>query len=173
MRHFMWALIGTASMLASAHAAEPAGEWLVANGSAQIRIDNCAGAYWGIIFWEKEPGRDRNNPEPSKRSRATLGIPILLNMQPDGPNRWAGRVYNAQNGKTYDASISLTGNDTLRIEGCLMRVFCGGETWTRVPPIQPSTATNRTNAAPKTGSAKQVDALNVCSRIPDGAGPSQ
>jgi hypothetical protein len=30
-------------------AAEPTGEWRGANGAANIRIDDCHGALWGII----------------------------------------------------------------------------------------------------------------------------
>src|ERR1700759_462744 len=58
------------------------GEWLVEDGNAKVRIDNCGGAMWGVVSWEKTPGgTDAQNPDPSKRTRPTLGLPILLNMQ--------------------------------------------------------------------------------------------
>jgi hypothetical protein len=94
-------------------------------------------------------------------------------MQADGPNRWSGRVYNAQNGKTYDASITLTREDRLLIEGCVMKVFCGGETWTKVTTAEPASPANRTAPGQKPSVTKQGSALDVCSRISDVAGPSQ
>ena len=44
-------------------------------------------------------------------------------MHPSGPGKWSGQIYNAD--------VSVTGPDTLRVEGCL-GAFCGGETWTRI-----------------------------------------
>ena len=114
-------------------AAEPTGEWRVANGAANIRIDDCHGALWGIISWEKEPGIDSHNPNPDGRSRPTLGLPILRSMRPTKPGLWEGDVYNAENGQTYSSRISLTAPDVLRIEGCVLGgLICGGQNWTRV-----------------------------------------
>jgi uncharacterized protein (DUF2147 family) len=86
--------------LAHAATAEPFGEWLVAEKTAHIRIVDCAGALWGVVAWEKEPGVDEKNPDPAKRSRPTLGMPILLGMKPIAPGKWDGPIYNSENGKT-------------------------------------------------------------------------
>src|ERR1700754_302512 len=96
------------STLSMAHAAEPLGEWLVEDGVATIRVVDCNGHLWGVVATEKTPGGiDSNNPDKAKRSRPTLGMPVLLDMQPDPDekNKWAGHIYNAKDGKTYEASI--------------------------------------------------------------------
>jgi len=113
------------------------GEWAVENGEAHIRIVKCDQGLWGVISWTKGPaGMDEHNPDPAKRSRSMLGVPILINMQP-GQNQWDGEVYNAENGETYNSNISLVSADQLRIEGCVLGgLICGGETWTRVPPTK-------------------------------------
>ena len=68
--------------MTSASAADPTGDWRVADGVANIRVAQCAGSMWGVVAWEKEPGgRDTNNPDVSKKSRPTLGMPILLDMK--------------------------------------------------------------------------------------------
>jgi uncharacterized protein (DUF2147 family) len=143
MRSF--ALIGCCAMLAAgllptrhALAAEPTGEWLVENGAAQIRIENCGGSLWGIISWQKTPGGvDTHNPDPALRTRPLLGMPTLLGLKRARNERWEGQVYNAENGKTYDVNIKLTNPDTLRIEGCVLGFLCGGQNWTRVAQQQP------------------------------------
>jgi len=67
----------------AALAAEPTGEWLVEDKIAQIKIENCGGALWGVVSWEAKPGgRDNENPDPALRGRATLGMPILMDMKP-------------------------------------------------------------------------------------------
>ena len=49
MRRLVAICAATFSLSALAHAAEPIGEWRVANGGANIRIDDCDGALWGVV----------------------------------------------------------------------------------------------------------------------------
>ena len=166
----------TVSLLLSAGAAsanEPIGDWLVEDGSAHIRIANCSGALWGVVAWEKKPGGvDADNPDPAKRSRPTLGLPILLDMKPVSATKWGGEVYNAQNGKTYKASITSLSPDSLRIEGCVFGgLFCGGEKWTRVAAPPPVEAKPQVKSQPKSKSEPKSEAsslsASVCSRLSD------
>src|SRR5262245_32902020 len=66
-----WQLVTAMLILMSgnAFAADPIGEWLVADGTAKIRIGACGPSLWGMISWTKEPGFDGNNPDPAKRGR--------------------------------------------------------------------------------------------------------
>src|SRR3954471_2221234 len=143
---------GISSGLSSALAADPTGDWRVADGVANIRVAECNGSMWGVVAWEKTPGgRDVNNPDVSKQSRPTLGMPILLEMKKKpGADQWDGTVYNAKDGKSYQAAIKPVGPDQLEIQGCLLGFLCGGETWTRVgPPIPSSPANSMAKGAPK------------------------
>lgn len=119
---------------AAASAAEPTGVWMVEGGFAHTRIEKCGDKLWGVITWQKTPGgKDVNNPDPAKRDRPTLGMPILLGMAPASePNRWDGEIYNSENGKLYDANISLKSDDVLKVQGCVLGFLCGGQDWTRV-----------------------------------------
>jgi uncharacterized protein (DUF2147 family) len=60
-----------------------------------------------------------------------IGLLLFSGMQPVAPNKWSGQIYNADDGGTYASSVSVTGTDTLKVEGCV-GALCGGETWTRV-----------------------------------------
>ena len=133
----------SAISIAPALAVDPTGDWRVADGVANIRVAECNGNMWGVVAWEQEPGGlDVHNPDASKRSRPTLGMPILLNMKKKASvDQWEGEVYNAKDGKTYSSTIKPNGPDKLEIQGCLLGFLCGGETWTRVAgPIPPSIA---------------------------------
>ena len=149
---------------ASALAADPTGDWRVADGVAHIRVAECNGNMWGAVIWEKEPGGlDEHNPDVSKRSRPTLGIPILINMKKKaGVDQWEGEVYNANDGKTYSSTIKPLGADRLQIQGCVLGFLCGGETWTRIAgPIPPTSAASvakstKTAVAPKTTGATEL-----------------
>ncbi len=123
---------------------DPKGDWLVSDGTAVIHIAACtdAPALCGTVAWTKYPaGTDDNNPDPEKRKRSVLGLPILLAMKPASEGRWEGEVYNSENGKTYQSRIWLKSADVLRIEGCVFGFLCGGEDWTRTRLETPAPAT--------------------------------
>ncbi|WP_439374251.1 DUF2147 domain-containing protein [Bradyrhizobium sp. DASA03120] len=152
-------LAGGYACLPPALAADPTGDWRVADGVANIRVAQCNGSMWGAVSWEKKPGgRDENNPDVSKKNRPTLGMPTLLDMKKKpGADQWEGQVYNAQDGQTYSATITPVGTDQLEIKGCVMGFLCGGETWTRVgPPIPVSPANAMAKGAPKSGGAPKA-----------------
>ena len=164
MRILLYSLIMLASGLASAKAADPTGDWRVADGVANIRVAQCNGSMWGVVAWEKEPGgRDTNNPDVSKKNRPTLGMPILIDMKKkSGADQWEGQVYNAKDGQLYSSTITPIGTDQLEIRGCVLGFLCGGETWTRVaPPIPSSPANSMAKGAPKSAPNSAVPAKSA------------
>ena len=151
---------------------DPTGEWLVAKRVARIKIVNCDNRLWGVLSWEMEPGVDSNNPDPAKRTRPTLGMPILLGMAQTKPNEWSGEIYNAEDGRKYSSSISLLNPDLLKVQGCVLGFLCGGENWTRVSP---PTSTNTPAAAKpgaKTKSPPPSSEEAICLSLAGAAGPS-
>ena len=68
-----------------AQSASTTGEWLVADKSARISIHACGHRLRGTIAWERVHGLDDQNPDPSKRHRPTLGLPIPIRYAVDRP----------------------------------------------------------------------------------------
>jgi uncharacterized protein (DUF2147 family) len=152
MRTVTFSAVFMAVGIASALAADPTGDWRVADGVANIRVAECNGNMWGAVAWEKTPGgRDKNNPDVSKQSRPTLGMPILIAMtKKPAVDQWEGEVYNAKDGQMYATTIKPVGSDQMEIQGCVLGFLCGGETWTRVSdPIPSSPANSMAKGAPK------------------------
>ena len=126
-------LAGLLLTTASALAADVAGEWWIEGKFGRVRIEKCDDRMWGLISWERASGAtDYNNPDPAKRKRPTLGMPILLGLKQTSANRWDGEVYDPKRGQTWTINISLTNPDQLRLQGCLL-FFCGGQVWSRAP----------------------------------------
>lgn len=136
------ALTFLAALGLPAQAADIAGEWIVADQTARVRIAPCGDALCGTVSWTKTAGGvDENNPDPAKRTQPLLGLEIIKGMRPVNPTRWEGSVYNSNNGRTYQAALISQGPAAMKIEGCLVGGFlCGGETWTRAPETTGSTA---------------------------------
>lgn len=128
-----------AAMPAKAQAQNgPGGIWFTQAGDAKIRVSRCGAGICGVVVWLKEPidpatGKpqvDDKNSNPALAKRPIIGLSLFSGMRPVGPNQWAGRIYNADDGKTYASKISVTGPTGLRVEGCVGSL-CGGEDWTR------------------------------------------
>ena len=117
----------------AALAAGPLGKWRVGDGTAVVALHICGTNLCGVI--EAGPERaalDDNNPDPAQRSRRLLGLPIL-NLKKSGDNKWAGTVYNANDGQNYQANLTQTSETQLTLEGCVVGTnICGSDNWTRV-----------------------------------------
>ncbi|HZD25643.1 MAG TPA: DUF2147 domain-containing protein [Alphaproteobacteria bacterium] len=139
----LFALVTVLGLAAAAGAALAApapvvGRWATEEHKAEVRIAPCAEGLCGTIVWLKEPldeagqpRRDRNNPDQAKRGRGLVGTTILRGFKADGRRYTDGTIYNPEDGETYDSSMHLVGEDTLKVKGCVW-LFCRSQTWTRV-----------------------------------------
>ncbi|MDE1974665.1 MAG: DUF2147 domain-containing protein [Hyphomicrobiales bacterium] len=127
-------------LVGPARAADPIGTWLTGDKKGKVHIVNCGGAICGTLVWLAEPNdpethrpkTDSHNSNASLQSRPLLGIPIVLNMKPDGGDKWEGKVYNAEDGGTYTGLFVMSGPNTAELKGCVMGgLICKGQTWTR------------------------------------------
>ncbi|WP_024518416.1 DUF2147 domain-containing protein [Bradyrhizobium sp. Tv2a-2] len=134
----LFAAVFAAGSARAQEALEPTGVWLTQAGDAKVRVSKCSGGICGVIVWLREPtdsgtGRpatDNKNPNPALATRPMIGLPLFSGMQPSGPSRWSGQIYNADDGNMYASHISLVDAASLKVEGCVGAI-CGGETWTR------------------------------------------
>lgn len=78
-----------------------------------------------------QPWTDKNDIDPSLRTRPLLGLAVLTGMQPVGYGKWSGHLYNIDDGKTYQGNIIELNTTTIKIEGCVL-IICGGENLSRL-----------------------------------------
>jgi uncharacterized protein (DUF2147 family) len=57
-------------------------------------------------------------------------LQLFIGMRPQGARKWSGRIYNADDGKTYVSNVTLEDDSKLTVQGCVGSL-CGGETWSR------------------------------------------
>lgn len=156
------------SGLAAAQAAptqDPSGTWLTGDGRAKVRIDRCgpAGAnICGKVVWVKAsmnedgtPRTDIKNPDPKKRARPVLGLTLLDNLKPE-ETKFSGEIYNADEGKMYQVSLERESGSELSVSGCLLKILCGSQTWTRVPDLNQQAANVASDPAPAPKSAPKA-----------------
>ena len=47
-----------------------------------------------------------------------------------------------QDGKSYSSSVAIAGPRKLEVRGCVLRILCGGETWTKIGDVTLADANN-------------------------------
>lgn len=130
-------LTASAAFAAPALASDPTGLWQTPTNGGQVRISRCGQTLCGVLVTSDhiraEPGAlDENNSDRSLRTRPLRNLPMLRGFT-GGPTEWTGgSVYNPADGRTYRGTITMQGDNTLRLRGCVVAPLCRNQTWTRV-----------------------------------------
>ncbi|WP_448115262.1 DUF2147 domain-containing protein [Mesorhizobium amorphae] len=111
--------------------------WLTHDGQGVVEIAPCGGKLCGRIVWLKTPTDDKgvaltdqNNPSQKLRKRPICGLAVLSGLSPDKSGGWdGGKIYDPQEGDTYDAALKLASPDKLTVTGYL-GVKALGQTFT-------------------------------------------
>jgi uncharacterized protein (DUF2147 family) len=105
-----------------------------------------AGApYCGTVVWLKEPvdahGKpkvDDLNSDPAKKNKPVIGLDILLGLTAQ-TDHWTGQAYNPDDGKYYDITFKVktntAPNDQADLRGCVLKILCQTETFTRAAEV--------------------------------------
>jgi uncharacterized protein (DUF2147 family) len=119
------------------------GTWWNDKKTSKIEIKQENGKFSGTVVYIKpekyvngEPEKDFNNPDPNLRSRSRLGLQILsgLKFKADDNNWQNGRIYDPDNGKTYDCYAWFDKDpNILYLKGYVVGIKLLGRstTWTR------------------------------------------
>jgi uncharacterized protein (DUF2147 family) len=99
-------------LVGGASAAQPIeGDWLTLKGTT-AHITPCQGDKFCITLMDGQ--------------HAGKQIGVLKGMG----GQYTGQVTDPDNDKTYDGSATVTGN-ALKLQGCVMKVFCKSQVWSR------------------------------------------
>jgi uncharacterized protein (DUF2147 family) len=127
------------------------GDWLVDSHDAIIHIDGVGAGplrrYVGHIAWLKDgrylpedgpalegkPLMDLNNPDPALRSQPLLGLRLLWDLRYEDDQWIGGRVYDSDNGHTFDCTVQMADGNHLKLHAYIMHLTLlgGSTTWTR------------------------------------------
>jgi uncharacterized protein (DUF2147 family) len=119
--------------------ADITGVWSTVDDKSHVKIEPCGNKICGTIVWLKEPNTpdgtpkvDANNTEEELKKRPILGLELLNGFEPVSKTEWDdGTIYNPEDGKTYSSTLTLSKQEELQVEGCVM-VFCKTQVWKKV-----------------------------------------
>jgi uncharacterized protein (DUF2147 family) len=73
------------------------------------------------------------SPMAAADSRSPLGMKILSDFLPSGEAEWKGRIYNREDGETYDCVMTLLAPDQIKIRAYKgLPLFGKTQLWSRV-----------------------------------------
>ena len=125
----------------AANSMSPIGVWHKRPGTTKFRIFRCGAAHCGKIVYLSspidsrtgKPRTDTENPNRKKRNRPLIGVTVLKNMVPVGQNRYKGKVYNPEDGRTYSGNLTQINSNQLKLGGCVLGgLICKNEKLVRV-----------------------------------------
>ncbi len=108
---------------------ELSGVWLTEKGDSKIQIAKINSNWEGKVIWLKDPVNkdgipklDKNNPDPLKRKQPIIGLTILSQLS-FTDNKFVGKVYSPEKGKTFDCEILLKdgGKLTLKVKAGIFK----------------------------------------------------
>src|SRR5437868_12483214 len=145
-RIFMLAVVGIFASTglvgqdASVHVGPFVGKWLTSSKQGVVEIYDCGGTLCGRVIGLRQnrdangaPWRDGYNPDPAARNRPVCGSTVFRNLQWNEPRAtWAGRLYDAENGKEYEGRLTIERPGEMHLRGSLIHFSWLSETvvWT-------------------------------------------
>lgn len=116
------------------------GEWWTEGREGRIKFIRATdGTYRGITTCcangptnSTDPDFDIHNPNPTLRTRSTLGIVIIWKLSFEDGKYLGGYVYNPRDGRTYRMKIEVVDRETIEVRGYVGLPLLGQtQTWKR------------------------------------------
>lgn len=107
-------LIAFSGLATSTLAAEPiVGQWR-APGGGIVEVVRCGGEFCATVISGEHSGKSVGRMSGAGAS-------------------YSGTVTDPREDKTYDGTASIDGGgDTLKLQGCALKIFCKTQTWNRI-----------------------------------------
>ena len=125
--------------MAAHPAAGPNGLWLTENQRSVIQVEACKDNHdllCGHIHWIIKDGMafDSKNPDSAKQKNPMCGLQLMGGFKQQDAMNWIdGKIYKADEGDTYDATIQLLPMGKMLVRGHIgMPLFGKSQTWTPV-----------------------------------------
>ena len=127
--------------LFSANAQSVIGKWKTfddATGDSKsiVEITEKDGKIYGKVIEILNPAKKNakcNNCPDSDKDKPVLGLYVIKGLSKDGKEYSNGKILDPNSGKLYKCTVSLDGNDKLKVRGYVgISAFGRNQIWTRV-----------------------------------------
>jgi uncharacterized protein (DUF2147 family) len=108
------------------------GSWITESGNVEINIAPCGQKLCGLVS-RVLANHSMSDPRvASTAPPATVGMRILTELKSEDSRTWKGRIYNRENGKTYDCTLTPLSTQQLQVHAYIwISMFGRTQTWRR------------------------------------------
>jgi uncharacterized protein (DUF2147 family) len=103
------------------------GRWRSPGGNSIIEIAPCGSELCGTVAWASDKARQ----DAAKATGQLVGTQLLTGLQERKPGRWHGRILIPDKNMRTTAKLQLLSADQLKVSGCVARVLCSSQVWSR------------------------------------------
>lgn len=111
------------------------GRWLTESGNLEIDVSTCGDRLCGVVsrvLSNRSMSRPNQDTQPAD-GKSALNMEILSDFVVAADGSWLGKIYNRENGKTYDCIMKGLSPDKLEIRAYkFLPIFGKTQIWTRV-----------------------------------------
>ena len=124
----MTAMTFASSALAGDKADQVLGTWLRPKQGWHVEFAMCANAA------DKLCGTVISGEGVDKKTQGTVvGVKMLFDLDKNKKGtKWQGKMYDPKGGGTYAGSVKILKDGRVKMSGCMAKVMCRSEKWTRV-----------------------------------------
>lgn len=140
----IWAFAGALALFASAAMAQeapPRGVWTTQSGNFDVAIAPCGPAQAQILCGDVvvvHANRSMMDPARAAEAPARVGLRLISDLRPAQGGAWQGKLYNRENGRTYDCLVTPHGAGEIEVRGyVLFPLFGQSQIWRRAAAPRP------------------------------------
>lgn len=122
-------IIGGMMSMGVAQAGGIDGVWKTEKGW-KVKIYKCGSSHCGKVV-DGTSVKDVHNPNKALKSRKVVGVRMIWGMKKSG-SKYAGKLYNPNDGKTYTGKIVVLSASSIKLSGCVFGgLICKSQTWSK------------------------------------------
>ena len=116
----------------SAAPASPQGSWVTASHNLVVTIAPCGAMMCGMVA-QVLANNSMMGPGEAAVQPLPVGYRLISNLHRDG-DHWSGRIFNRENGRTYDCTVRKLPDGALEVRPYIvLPLFGRTQIWTHAP----------------------------------------
>jgi uncharacterized protein (DUF2147 family) len=107
----------------------PFGTWENAKHTVRVKIERCGPRACGRVVWASE---DAKADAERGGTPNLIGVQLFRDLAEREDGVWAGKIFVPDLNGVFDGAVRADGPEKLTAEGCVAKLVCKTQVWTRL-----------------------------------------
>jgi uncharacterized protein (DUF2147 family) len=133
---FLLSILASGALASGGVGDSAIGRWQTETKHGVVEVTACGQSICGRLLESDKIRtnpqlRDEKNKDPAQRDRVLKGLLMLQGFKAHNGQWTDGTIYNADDGGTYQGTLTMVDRDTLKVKGCIVWPLCKSQIWKR------------------------------------------